>query len=79
MKNGKIAYSSKTLNYYRVHGNNVSSVTKKDAHLKEIKQIHAYFDKQFKLTSFQKEQIEKRYKFLEKVWNLKKEKGSKNE
>ncbi len=79
MKNGKIAYSSKTLNYYRVHGNNVSSVTKKDAHLKEIKQIHAYFDKQFKLTNFQKEQIEKRYKFLEKVWNLKKEKGSKNE
>ena len=72
MQNGKIAYSSKTLNYYRVHGNNVSSVTKKDAHLKEIKKIHAYFDEQFKLTKFQKKEIQKRYAFLEKVWNLKK-------
>lgn len=72
MQLGKIAYNAKTLNYYRVHGNNVSSVMKKDAHLKEIKRIHHYIDEKFHFNSFQKKEIKKRYSFLEKVWNLKK-------
>ena len=72
MQQGDISYNTKTLNYYRVHGNNVSSVTKKDAHLKEIKRIHQYIDKKFHLNNFQKKEIKKRYSFLEKAWNLKK-------
>lgn len=71
MQKGKIAYSSKTYNYYRVHGNNVSSVTKKKDHMKEMQRVHAYFEKKYGLNKEQKKQIEKRYKFLKKVWNIK--------
>lgn len=67
---GNIAYSNKTYNYYRVHGNNVSTITKKTDHFKEIKTIHDYYDKTYKLNSFQKQEIDKRYKFLTKVWKL---------
>ena len=71
MQNGYISYKNKPLNYYRVHGNNVSSVTKKEAHMNEIKNIHSYYDKKFGLTSKQKKEIDKRYDFLNEVWNLK--------
>lgn len=70
MQTGKIAYTNKTLNYYRVHGNNVSSTTKKENHMKEIKKIHEYYKKNYGLNEFQKKQIEKRYAFLNKVWKL---------
>lgn len=70
MKQGKIAFSNKAINYYRVHGNNVTSVTKKQAHFDEIVRIHKKLDKELKLNSNQKKEIEKRYKFLKKVWNL---------
>lgn len=73
MQNGKVAYFNKTLNYYRVHGNNVSSTTKKIEHINEIKKIHAYFKNNFKLTSFHENQIENRYAFLKRVWKLKKD------
>ena len=33
MSNGKIAYSKKALNYYRVHGNNVSSTMNHEKHI----------------------------------------------
>ena len=71
MQKGKIAYSSKTYNYYRVHGNNVSSVTKKKDHMKEMQRVHAYFEKKYGLNKEQKKQINKRNKFLKKVWELK--------
>ena len=71
MMRGQIAYTAKALNYYRVHGNNVSSTMKHDAHLKEIESIHEYFEKEFGLNKFQKKQIEKRYKFLKDTWDLK--------
>ncbi len=70
MKQGKIAFSNKPINYYRVHGNNVTSVTKKQAHFDEIVKIHTALNKEFKLNSKQKKEIQKRYKFLKKVWNL---------
>ena len=57
MQKGKIAYYNKPLNYYRVHGNNVSSVTKKEAHIKEINQIHNFFDNTYGLNRYQKNQI----------------------
>jgi glycosyltransferase involved in cell wall biosynthesis len=70
ISNGKIAYCNETLNYYRVHGNNVSSVTKKQAHFDEIKRIHKYFIKKFKLTAKHKKMINKRYEFLKRVWDI---------
>lgn len=68
---GKVAYYDKPINYYRVHGNNVTSQTKKQAHFDELVRIHKAFDKDFKLGDKQKEEIEKRYAFLRKVWHLK--------
>lgn len=70
MQRGKIRYINKVLNYYRVHGNNVTSMTKKQDHLNEITEVHNYFDKIFKLSKEQKERIEKRYCFLKNVWGL---------
>jgi glycosyltransferase involved in cell wall biosynthesis len=40
MLKGKVAYNSRPLNYYRMHGDNVSAVTKKQLHYNEIKQVH---------------------------------------
>ena len=71
MQNGKISYINKPLNYYRLHGNNVTSTTKKNNHLNEIKRIHEYLGEKYKFNSIQKENIKNRYNFLEKVWNIK--------
>lgn len=70
MHKGMISFYNEPLNYYRVHGNNVSSVTKKQDHLNELVRIHNYYDDVYKLTKFQKNEINKRYKFLRKVWGL---------
>ena len=70
MSTGKIAYSNKILNYYRLHGNNVSSVMKKQKHIEEIKKIHNQIENKYGLTKRQKEYIEQRYEFLNKVWCL---------
>ena len=71
MSTGKVAYYNKPLNYYRVHGNNVTSVTKKQAHFDEIVKVHGYIDKMIGFSDEQKKHIKERYKFLERVWNLK--------
>ena len=70
MQLGSISYCKDTLNYYRIHGNNVSSITEKETHFNEILKIHKYFDKTYKLNDEQREEINKRYTFLRKVWNL---------
>lgn len=70
---GKVAFCHEALNYYRNHGTNVTSQTKKQAHFDEIKRIHAYVEKEFGLNKTQKMAIEKRYQFLKRVWNLDKE------
>ena len=67
---GKVAYTNKALNYYRLHGSNVTSTTKKQAHFDEIKKIHDYMRKNYKITKEQEKYIEERYEFLKKVWNL---------
>ena len=71
MQLGDVAYSRQTLNYYRIHGSNVSSVTKKQAHMDEMKRVHGYFDETYGLNKKQKENINKRYKILAKAWKLK--------
>lgn len=70
MQNGKIAFINKPLNYYRVHGNNVTSTTKKERHLEEIKKIHKYVTKEFDLKHTHQDNMKKRIKFLEHVWDL---------
>lgn len=70
MNKGKVAFSNKPYNFYRVHGNNVTSTTKKLAHLEEIKKVHKEIHKMYPFTKKQKEEIEKRYAFLKRVWNI---------
>ena len=70
MKKGKVAYTNKVLNYYRVHGNNVSSTFKKEAHLEEIKKIHQKIKREFLLSEEADDEMQKRYQELEKIWNI---------
>lgn len=78
MTSGKIAYYNKPLNYYRVHGNNVTSKTKKQQHFDEIVKVHKALDKKFRFNDEQKEHIKDRYKFLKKVWYLNENKSIKD-
>ena len=71
MHKGKIAYTNKPLNYYRLHGDNVSSTFNYEKHLEEIKFIHNYYRNKYGLNELQEKEINKRYSFLRKVWNLK--------
>ena len=66
----KVAYTNKVLNYYRVHGNNVSSTFKKEAHLEEIKKIHQKIKREFLLSEEADDEMQKRYQELEKIWNI---------
>lgn len=70
MSTGKIAFCNKPLNYYRVHGNNVTSKTKKQKHFNEIVKIHNHIENKFGLSKKQKENIQDRYDFLKRVWYL---------
>lgn len=70
MKKGDIAFCNKPLNYYRLHGNNVTSVTKKQKHFDEIVKIHNEIRQIIEFTDWHEEEIQKRYDFLRKVWNL---------
>lgn len=53
ISNGSISYSSDSLNYHRSHSNSVTSSTKSDLKLKEIKSIQKYCTDNF--------EIEKKY------------------
>lgn len=73
MGTGKVAFYNKPYNYYRLHGNNVTSTTKKQLHFNELKRVHHYIDNKYHLEKWQKDELKKRYEFLEKVWNVKDE------
>ena len=68
---GKISYIKKALNYYRIHGDNVTSVTKKQAHFDEIKKIYKELDEKIHFTEEQKKNIQERCEFLISKWNVK--------
>lgn len=70
MKLGKVAYNKNARNYYRIHGSNVTSVTKKQAHLEEIKSIHQEIQQMYGYNDTQKKAIEKRYEYLKRIWDL---------
>lgn len=71
MQKGNIAYSNKVYNYYRVHGDNISSTTKKELYLKELNSIYDYYRKNYKLTSKQLKEQQNRVDLLKKNWNIK--------
>ncbi len=68
---GSIAYTNKVLNYYRLHGDNVSSTMNYQKHLDEIKNIYAYSTKKFNLDSNHKKKMDERIAFLKKAWKIK--------
>lgn len=70
MERGKVAFKNKPLNYYRVHGTNVTSTTKKRLHFEELKRVHSLLDRKYRFTDKQKEEINKRYQLLKDVWKL---------
>lgn len=70
MKKGDIAFCNKPLNYYRLHGNNVTSVTKKQKHFDEIVRIHGEIRNMIEMTPWHEDEIQKRYDFLKRVWDL---------
>lgn len=70
MKQGKISFVNKPINYYRVHGNNVSSTMKKEKHIEEILRLYEKYIKEFDLNDKHRKLMRKRIKFLKKVWDL---------
>lgn len=72
MRQGKISFINKPLNYYRVHGNNVSSTMKKERHIEEILKLHKMYIKAFDLNDKHKKLMKKRIEFLKRVWDLNK-------
>ena len=71
MIKGYIAYNSKALNYYRLHGDNISSTMNHQKHIEEMLRIYDYYIKKFELGQFQKNNMKNRIKFLKKCWKIK--------
>lgn len=71
MINGKISYVDKILNYYRIHGDNISAIMNKQKHIDEINDIYKKFIKQFNFDDDHKEKMKNRIDYLKKNWYLK--------
>lgn len=67
---GDVSYTNKTLNYYRMHGSNVSAATKAKDHMAEILKVYKMLDDKLELTKRHKQMQEKRIKHLKKAWNI---------
>lgn len=67
---GDIAYTNKIYNYYRLHGNNVSTTTKAQDHIDEINEIQKYFISKLKLNAEQQKRMSERVSLLKKSWNI---------
>lgn len=70
LKTGNIAYTNKVLNYYRMHGNNISSQMKNKDHIEEIQKIHNKNKEEFQLGKNEQQEMTKRINFLKKVWKV---------
>ncbi|MDF9824985.1 glycosyltransferase involved in cell wall biosynthesis [Breznakia sp. PF5-3] len=70
LSEGNILYSTNANNYYRVHGDNTTLVTKKKEYLREIERVHEYLNHTYTLSSKQQQRIKERYKELEQEWDL---------
>lgn len=70
MARGKIAYTDKVMNFYRVHEGQITSQMKKEKHLEEIKSIYKYISEKFGSNDFQEKKRKERIEFLKKVWKI---------
>lgn len=68
---GDISFINNTLNYYRVHGNNISQTFDKKAHILEIQRIYKFVKEKYGIDDEQQIQMYNRIKFLCKVWSVK--------
>lgn len=68
---GDISFINKALNYYRVHGNNISQTFDKKAHILEIQRIYKFVKEKYGIDEEQQIQMYNRIKFLCKVWSVK--------
>ncbi|GEM_PF-1559803 len=66
---GDVAYTDRVLNYYRVHGANVSSNTKAHDHINEILEIHRKLTEKLALSPAHKRKMAKRIQTLKKAWS----------
>lgn len=58
IENGKICYSRKALNYFRIHGKSVTVASKsKDKHYIEIRELHNELKKKYKLSGAVQERM----------------------
>ena len=71
LQRGKIAFNKKTLNYYRLHGNNISSTMNRKKHLLEIKKIYSHLKNNNNMSEEQQKNMQERLTFLEQVWGIK--------
>jgi glycosyltransferase involved in cell wall biosynthesis len=71
MSKGYIAYNHNVLNYYRIHGDNISSTMNHQKHIDEINKIYEYYTQKFDLEEIQKKNMKSRIKFLKKCWKIK--------
>lgn len=72
LENGKISYNKKALNRFRVHGGSVTGKSKKSIkHYDEIKEMHDYFDKRFKLDEGIKKTMENERNRVKEKYALK--------
>ena len=74
MSKGYISYINKAMNFYRVHGNNVSSTMNRRKHIDEIKRIYSYCISNFNLTDQHKKKMDERINFLIDCWEVNDEK-----
>lgn len=71
LQRGKIAFNKKTLNYYRLHGNNISSTMNRKKHILEIKKIYSHLKNNNNMSEEQQKNMQERLTFLEQVWGIK--------
>lgn len=70
MSTGKVAYIDKCCNYYRIHGENQTSNTKKVNYLKEIANIHKWVCNNYELSNDKLEHVRERDDYLRQEWGL---------
>ena len=70
MSKGKVAYVDKIMNYYRVHGSQITSQMNKQKHFDEIQKVYEYINEKFGVSEFQTEKRNERCEFLKRVWQL---------
>lgn len=70
MQMGDVSFSNKTLNFYRVHGGNVSSLMKNKEHIDEIIKIHNKVKKENNISSEKKKEMVKRIQDLRNIWGI---------